>query len=111
VYAEIEITNCQNATFSIYSTGGTEIINCAGNNYTHTTNLVQSSVIKNTSFPYLLQFGPTTFPQTSCIDIITRVYHNGVLYETKNYSIGNLSTLTQCPNSNYVNEIYSIIAN
>ena len=50
VYTEIEITNCQSMSFSIFSGGGTESFTCSGNNYTFTTNTYQASVIENTSF-------------------------------------------------------------
>ena len=109
VYVEIEIINCQNSTFNIGGTGGTETINCSVSNYIHTTNLFQASVIENTSFIYMLTVMPTTIP-TNCIDIITRVYHNGVLYETRNYSVGGFAAPI-CANSGGFNEMYSIIAN
>jgi len=109
VYVEIEIINCQNSTFNIGGTGGTETINCSGSNYIHTTNLYQASVIENTSFVYMLQFIPSTIP-TNCIDIITRVYHNGVLYETRNYSVGGY-VAPLCGNAGGFYEMYSIIAN
>ena len=110
VYVEIEIINCQNSTFNIVGTVGTETINCSGSNYIHTTNLYQASVIENTSFVYMLQFIPSTIP-TNCIDIITRVYHNGVLYETRNYSVGGYVGGAMCANIGGFYETYSIIAN
>jgi hypothetical protein len=113
VYAEIEIINCQNSTFNIGGSGGTGTINCSGSNYIHTTNLFQASVIENTSFGYqLVVYAPASI-LASCIDFTIRVYHNGVLYETKNYSFGILAGLPtiQCANYNMVLESYSIIAN
>tara|TARA_B100001250_G_C19239139_1_gene545717 strand:- start:46 stop:465 length:420 start_codon:yes stop_codon:yes gene_type:complete len=112
VYTEIEITNCQNTSFTINGTGGTETIVCTGNNYVHTTNLFQISVIENTSFYYMLGISPTSFSVASCIDITTKVYHNNSLHETRNYSIGQLSPSGAiCPNSLQIGEMYSIIAN
>ena len=110
VYVEIEIINCQNSTFNIVGTGGTETINCSGSNYIHTTNLYKASVIENTSFFYMLQVLTTTTP-INCIDIITRVYHNGVLYETRNYSVGGYVGGAMCANIGGFYETYSIIAN
>ena len=109
VYVEIEIINCQNSTFNIGGIGGTGTINCSGSNYIHTTNLFQASVIENTSFGFSLSVIAATIP-TNCIDIITRVYHNGVLYETRNYSVGGY-VAPICANAGGFSEIYSIIAN
>ena len=111
VYTEIEITNCQNISFYISGSGGSETIVCTGNNYVHTTNLFQASVIENTSFYYMLSIQPSSFNMTSCIDITTKVYHNNNLHETRNYSIGLLSTGVVCANSTSIGEMYSIIAN
>ncbi len=111
VYTEIEITNCQNTSFTISGTGGSETIVCTGNNYIHTTNLYQASVIENTSFYYMLGIAPSSFNMTSCIDITTKVYHNNNLHETRNYSIGLSSTGVICANSTSIGEMYSIIAN
>lgn len=110
VYAEIEIINCQNSTFNIWGSGGTETINCSGSNYIHTTNLYQASVIENTSFGFALQVVLTSVP-INCIDIITRVYHNGVLNETRNYSVGGYVGGAMCANIGGFSEFYSIIAN
>ena len=111
VYTEIEITNCQNTTFTVSGSGGTESFACSNNNYTHTTNTYQVSVIENTSFYYSLALITSTFNNTSCIDIITRVYHNNNLYETRSYSLGS-PNITSLPCSNItVGEMYSIIAN
>ena len=107
VYTEIEITNCQSMSFSIFSSGGTESFTCSGNNYNHTTNTFQASVTENNSFIYLLQISPSTSNFTSCIDIITRVYHNNNLYETRTYSLG--PTSISCSQI-IVDEFYSIIA-
>ena len=111
VYTEIEITNCQNTSFIISGTGGSETIVCTGNNYIHTTNLYQASVIENTSFYYMLGISPSSFNMTSCIDITTKVYHNNSLHETRNYSIGLLNSVGVCTNSTLISEMYSIIAN
>tara|TARA_X000000368_G_C22539587_1_gene497130 strand:+ start:95 stop:514 length:420 start_codon:yes stop_codon:yes gene_type:complete len=112
VYTEIEITNCQNTSFIITGTGGSETIVCTGNNFIHTTNLFQLSVIENTSFYYMLGIQPTSFNMmTSCIDITTKVYHNNSLHETRNYSIGFLNSGGVCANSTTIGEMYSIIAN
>ena len=112
VYTEIEITNCQNTSFTISGTGGSETIVCTGNNFIHTTNLFQLSVIENTSFYYMLGIQPTSFNMmTSCIDITTKVYHNNSLHETRNYSIGLLNSGGVCTNSTLISEMYSIIAN
>ena len=108
VYTEIEIINCQNMSFSISSGGGTQSFTCSGNNYTFTTNTFQLSVIENTSFYYQLSVTPSNYNFTSCIDIVTRVYHNNSLYETRTYSLG----LPPLPCSNpLLGEMYSIIAN
>ena len=111
VYTEIEITNCQNTSFSISGSSGSETIVCSGNNYIYTTNLFQISFTENTSFPYILSIFPSALNTTSCIDITTKVYHNNNLYETRNYSIGLSNTGTLCANSTGINEMYSIIAN
>ena len=58
----------------------------------------------------MLQVLPTTTP-INCIDIITRVYHNGVLYETRNYSVGGYVGGAMCANIGGFSEFYSIIAN
>ena len=107
VYTEIEITNCQNMSFNISSAGGTDSFTCSGNNYTFTTNTYQASVIENTSFIYQLSIVPSSYNFTSCIDIVTRVYHNNNLYETRNYS--RVSPLS-CSEIYDVSEMYSIIA-
>ena len=98
VYTEIEITNCQSMSFNITSQFGTGSFTCSGNNYTFTTNTYQASVIENTSFIYQLSIVPLSYNFTSCIDIVTKVYHNNSLYETRNYTVP------------YVGEMYSIIA-
>ena len=95
-------------SFSIFSGGGTESFTCSGNNYTFTTNTYQASVIENTSFIYQLSIVPSSYNFTSCIDIVTKVYHNNSLYETRNYSIG-LPTFS-CSEIYGVSEMYSIIA-
>ena len=107
VYTEIEITNCQSMSFSIYSSGGTDSFTCSGNNYTYTTNTFQLSVIENTSFFYQLSVAPSSYNFTSCIDVVTRVYHNNSLYETRAYSIG--SPNLSCSQIS-VGEMYSIIS-
>ena len=109
VYTEIEITNCQSMSFNITSQFGTGSFTCSGNNYTFTTNTYQASVIENTSFIYQLSIVPLSYNFTSCIDIVTKVYHNNSLYETRNYSIG-LPHLS-CSEIYGVSEMYSIIAN
>ena len=109
VYTEIEITNCQSMSFNITSLFGTGSFTCSGNNYTFTTNTYQASVIENTSFIYQLSIVPSSYNFTSCIDIVTKVYHNNSLYETRNYSIG-LPHLS-CSEIYGVSEMYSIIAN
>ncbi len=108
VYTEIEITNCQSMSFNITSQFGTGSFTCSGNNYTFTTNTYQASVIENTSFIYQLSIVPSSYNFTSCIDIVTKVYHNNSLYETRNYSIG-LPPLS-CSEIYGVSEMYSIIA-
>ena len=110
VYTEIEITNCQNMSFSVYSAGGTDSFTCSGNNYTYTTNTFQLSVIENTSFYYQLSLGPSTYNFTTCIDIVTRVYHNNSLYETRTYSLGPPGSPTLSCSHTSVGEMYSIIA-
>ena len=109
VYAEIEISNCQSMSFNITSQFGTGSFTCSGNNYSFTTNTYQASVIENTSFIYQLSIVPSSYNFTSCIDIVTKVYHNNSLYETRNYSIG-LPHLS-CSEIYGVSEMYSIIAN
>jgi len=110
VYTEIEITNCQNMSFSVYSAGGTDSFTCSGNNYTYTTNTFQLSVIENTSFYYQLSVAPSTYNFTTCIDIVTRVYHNNSLYETRTYSLGPPGSPTLSCSHTSVFEMYSIIA-
>ena len=110
VYTEIEITNCQNMSFSVYSAGGTDSFTCSGNNYTYTTNTFQLSVIENTSFYYQLSVAPSTYNFTTCIDIVTRVYHNNNLYETRTYSLGPPGSPTLPCSHISVGEMYSIIA-
>ena len=107
VYTEIEITNCQNMSFVISSGGASESFTCCGNNFNHTTNTYQISVIENTSFYYQLSVAPSTYNFTTCIDIVTRVYHNNNLYETRTYSLG--SPTLSCSHIS-VGEMYSIIA-
>ena len=107
VYTEIEITNCQNMSFVISSAGASESFICSGNNFNHTTNTYQISVIENTSFYYQLSVAPSNYNFTTCIDIVTRVYHNNNLYETRTYSLG--SPTLSCSHIS-VGEMYSIIA-
>ena len=106
VYTEIEITNCQNMSFSVYSAGGTDSFTCSGNNYTYTTNTFQLSVIENTSFLYSIQLFPTSFNLTSCVDVVTKVYHNNSLHETRTYSFGYLPSCSHTT----IGDTYSIIA-
>ncbi len=96
VYTEIEITNCENSSFTGFSSGGTFSFSCSGNNFTYTTNTFQTSAIENNSFFYQLSFSSSGNP--SNIEITTRVFHNNSLYETRNYTVP------------YVGEMYSIIA-
>ena len=96
VYTEIEITNCENSSFTGFSSGGTFSFSCSGNNFTYTTNTFQTSAIENNSFFYQLSFSSSGNP--SNIEITTRVFHNNNLYETRNYNV------------QYVAEMYSIIA-
>ena len=110
VYTEIEITNCQNMSFSVYSAGGTDSFTCSANNHTYTTNTFQLSVIENTSFYYQLSVAPSNYNFTTCIDIVTRVYHNNNLYETRTYSLGPPGSPTLSCSHISVGEMYSIIA-
>ena len=110
VYTEIEITNCQNMSFSIWSSGGTDSFTFSGKNYTYTTNTFQLSVIENTSFYYQLSVAPSTYNFTTCIDIVTRVYHNNSLHETRTYSVGPPGSPTLSCSHISVGEMYSIIA-
>ena len=110
VYTEIEITNCQNMSFSIWSSGGTDSFTFSGKNYTYTTNTFQLSVIENTSFFYQLSVAPSTYNFTTCIDIVTRVYHNNSLHETRTYSVGPPGSPTLSCSHISVGEMYSIIA-
>ena len=106
VYTEIEITNCQNMSFVISSQGASESFTCSGNNFNHTTNTYQISVIENTSFLYSIQLFPTSFNLTSCVDVVTKVYHNNSLHETRTYSFGYLPSCSHTT----IGDTYSIIA-
>ena len=73
-------------------------------------NLIVMNNMENTSFFYQLSVAPSNYNFTTCIDIVTRVYHNNSLYETRTYSLGPPGSPTLSCSHISVGEMYSIIA-
>ena len=107
VYSEIEITNYQNISF-VFSSGGASIsLTCSDNNFNHTTNTYQVSVIENTSFLHCMHVHNPPFNLTSFVDVVTKVYHKNSLRETRTYSFGYLASCSY----KSIGDSYSKIAN
>lgn len=111
VYTVFEITNGNNRTFSISTSAGTETFTANSNNFSHESKVFSPTALSGTTFYYTVGLSTNSFNINGCVDINTKTYHNGNLYEDRSYSIG-YENFPSVPCDNLaLSETYGIIAN
>tara|TARA_B100000886_G_C20373620_1_gene470723 strand:+ start:282 stop:707 length:426 start_codon:yes stop_codon:yes gene_type:complete len=111
VYTVFEITNGNNRTFNIYTSAGTETFTANSNNFSYESSEFSPTALSGTTFYYTVSLSTNSSNINGCVDVNTKTYHDGNLYEDRSYSIGYENFPSVICDDLSLYEMYGIIAN